>query len=61
MGDSTLNGIQENLMGPRFKVRAFPGAIVRDFYHHALPLLEKKPSYVILMAGTNDAGRYENF
>ena len=55
MGDSTLNGIQETLMGPRFKVRAFPGAIVRDLYHHAIPLLEKKPSYIIIMAGTNDA------
>ena len=44
MGDSTLNGIQVTLMGQCFKVRAFPGAIVRDFHHHAIPLLEKKPS-----------------
>ena len=55
MGDSTLNGVQEALLGPRFKVRAHPGAIVRDFYHHAVPLLEKKPTYVIIMAGTNDS------
>ena len=27
MGDSTLNGVQEVLLGPRFKVRAHPGAI----------------------------------
>ena len=54
MGDSTLNGIQETLMGPRFKVRAFPGPIVRDFHHQAIPLLEKKPSYIVIMAGTND-------
>ena len=46
MGDSTLNGIQEKLMGPRFKVRAFPGAIVRDFYRHAITLLKKIPTSV---------------
>ena len=46
---------KERLMGPRFKVRAFPRGIVGDFYHNALPLLEKKPTYVILMAGTNDS------
>ena len=34
MGDSTLNSIQEKLMGSRFKVRVFPGAIVWDFYHN---------------------------
>ena len=51
MGDSTLNGVQEALLGPRFKVRAHPVAIVRDFYHHSVPLLERKPTYVIIMAG----------
>ena len=51
----TLNGIQERLMGPRLKVRAFPGGIIHDFYHNALPLLEKKLTYVIIMAGTNDS------
>ena len=55
MGDSTLNGVHEALLGPRFKVRAHPEAIVGDFYHHAVPLLEKKPTYVIIMAGTNDS------
>ena len=55
IGDSTLNGIQESKMGPRFKVRAFPGAIIRDLYHYSIPLLEKNPSFVIVMAGTNDS------
>ena len=55
MGDSTLNGIHELRMGRRFKVRAFPGAMIRDFYHHAIPLLEKNPSYVLVMAGSNDS------
>ena len=54
MGDSTVNGIQEKFIGPRFKVRAFPGSIVHDFYNYAITLLEKRLSYVILMAGTND-------
>ena len=46
IGDSTLNGIQESKTGPRFKVRAFPGAIIRDLYHHSIPLLDKNPSFV---------------
>ena len=54
LSDSTLNGVQEELMGPRFKVRSYSGSIIRDFYHNAIPLLEKLPTYVILMAGTND-------
>ena len=55
MGDSTLNRIHELKMGRRFKVRAFPGAMIRDFYHHAITLLEKNPSYVLVMAGSNDS------
>ena len=55
MGSSLLNGVKEDLMGPRFKVRAFPGAIIDDFYHYAIPLVKKKPSSIILMAGSNDA------
>ena len=55
MGDSALNGIQVTLMGPRSKLRVFPGAFVRDFHHLAISLLEKKPSYIVIMAGTNDA------
>ena len=53
IGDSSLNGIQESKMGPHSKVRAFPGAIIRDLCHHSIPLLEKNPSFVIVMAGTN--------
>ena len=55
MGSSLLNGVKEALMGPRFKVRAFPGAIIDDCYHYAIPLVKKKPSSIILMAGSNDA------
>ena len=37
MGDSTLNVVQEQLLGPRFKVRLFAGAYVNDFYNYATP------------------------
>ena len=55
IGDSTLNGIKEELMGPNFKVRAHSGAIIQDIYSYIAPLLPRNPTYVILMVGTNDA------
>ena len=55
IGDSTLNGTQQELMGQCYKVRAFPGAIIKDFYDYAIPLLLwKNALFVILVAGTND-------
>ena len=42
-------------MGAKFKVRGFSGAVIQDMYHYLHPLLEKKPTYIILMVGTNDA------
>ena len=53
MGDSTVNGIQQELMGPRYKVGAFPGSIIKDFYDCAIPLIRKNPSF-LPMASTND-------
>ena len=43
MGDSILNGlIKRNLSNDRsVKVREFPGAIVDDLRHHALPIIRK--------------------
>ena len=55
MGSSLLNGLKEQLMGPRFKVRPFPGALIEDFYNFAIPFIKKKPSSIILMAGSNDS------
>ena len=55
VGDSLLNNIQEKKMGKKFKVRSFPGCVVKDLYFHITPLLLKKPSSIIIMAGTNDA------
>ena len=55
-GSSILNGIQESKLGNyNAKVRAFPGARVDDFYDYLLPLLKKKPTNIILHAGSNDA------
>ena len=36
-------------------MRNFQGATVDDMKHHVIPLLCKKPSYIIIHAGTNDA------
>ena len=55
VGDSTLLGVQEKKMGSKFKVRAFSGANISDLYFYLLPLLQKKPKNIIIMAGTNDA------
>ena len=54
-GDSTIIGVNEKQMGSNFKVRGFSGAVIENMYHYLHPLLEKKPSHIILMVGTNDA------
>ena len=38
----------------KIKVRFFPGAKIKDIYHYAIALLEKKPENIILHLGTND-------
>ena len=54
-GSSIVIGLEEKRMGKTFKVRGFSGAIIQDMYSYLQPLLEKKPTYLILMVGTNDA------
>ena len=56
-GSSILNGIEENRLSKtrNVKVRAFSGAYVDDMYDYLLPLLKKKPSYIFLHIGSNDA------
>ena len=46
-------------MGDNFKIRGFSGAVIEDMYYYLHPLLEKKPSRIILMAGPNDAAYKE--
>ena len=56
VGDSILWGVDEaKLERYNAKVRAFKGARVDDMYDYLKPLLAKKPSFVILHVGTNDA------
>ena len=55
-GSSILSGLEENrLKKYKAKIRVFPGAVVDDFYDCLLPLLKKRPSYLILHVGSNDA------
>ena len=55
VGDSMLGGIEESRMGPRRKVRSFPGATIADMHQYLIPLLRKKPSRLVAHVGTNDA------
>ena len=42
-------------MWSKCKVRNFPSATVDNLNHHAIPLLQKQSSHIIVYAGTNDA------
>jgi hypothetical protein len=57
-GDSMIGGIDEKRLANGrnrcVKVRKHPGATVQDMGHHLTALLRKKPSYVLIHAGTND-------
>ena len=55
VGDSMLGGIEESRLGPKRKVRSFPGATINDMFEYITPLLRKKPSRLIAHVGTNDA------
>ena len=57
MGDSTVSCLMENKMSRnrKVKIRFFPGAKIKDMFHYAIPLLEKKPDDVVLHVGTSDA------
>ena len=57
MGDSILSQIREDKLCKKgtIKVRCFPGAKFEDFYHCAIPLINKKPDCIVLLMGTNNA------
>ncbi len=59
-GDSMLNNIDERKI-KNCKVRAHPGASIEQMYYHLAVHLQKKPTQVILLTGTNncttDTGR----
>lgn len=58
-GDSMYNNIDESRLSLsrkfNVKVRSHPGATVGDMKHHLTALLRKKPSYIVIHAGANDA------
>ena len=60
-GDSMLHGVEEKRISRKFnvKVRTHPGAKIKDMYDHLNPYLRKKPKYLILHIGTNDASIQE--
>ena len=58
VGDSIINGVIEERINKKdrpVKVRNFPGATVADMEHYLIPIIQKKPSNIILHVGTNDA------
>ena len=57
MGDSMLNGINENgfkLKNQKVKIKNHSGATSNDLIHYAKPIINKKPEMVISHCGTND-------
>ena len=57
VGDSIINGVTEERINKKdrpVKVRNFPGATVPDMEHYLIPIIQKKPSNIILHVGTND-------
>ena len=60
MGDSILNGIvEENLCGQVrvVKIKRFPSSTVDELSHHIIPIIQKKPTNMIIYIETNDAPR----
>ena len=63
MGDSIVNGLDGRRLdrnGIKVKVRCFPGASISDMHDYCRPIIKKKPSYIILHVGTNDANEYSS-
>ena len=57
VGDSIINGVIEERINKKdrpVKVGNFPGATVADMGHYIIPVIQKKPSNIILHVGTND-------
>ena len=57
MGDSILSQIREGKLCEKgtIKVRSFPVDKFDNFYHYAIPLINKKPDRVVLHMGANNA------
>ena len=60
VGDSILNGIvEENLCGQVrvVKIKRFPSSTVDELSHHIIPIIQQKPTNMIIYIETNDAPR----
>ena len=57
MGHSILFQIREDKLCKKgsIKVPCLPGAKFEDFYHYAIPLINKKPDHIVLHMRTNNA------
>ena len=58
IGNSIINGVIEKRINKKnrpVKGRNFHGATVTDMEHYLIPIIQKKPSNIILNVGTNDA------
>ena len=58
VGDSMLNGIDDKRLSKKYgnvKVFPFSGARIEDINHYITPIIKKKPDFLILHVGTNDA------
>ena len=57
MGDSILSQIREDKLCKKgiIKVRCFQGSKFDDFYHSAIPLINKKSDRIVLHMGKNKA------
>ena len=55
MGDFILSQIREEKLCKKgtIKVRCFPGAKFEDFYHYAIPLINKKPDRIQILGLKN--------
>ena len=53
VGDSMLRHIDETRMPRKFngKVRPFPGVKISDKYSYLIPILNKKPDYIVFHVG----------
>ena len=57
VGDSMVNGIDEKKLQKHGSVKVFDfsGARINDINHHLMPIIAKRPDYLIVHVGINDA------
>lgn len=63
VGDSMVNGLEERgfCKNHRVKIRKHPGATSTDILDHLKPVLRRKPTKIVVHAGTNDITNNINY